>query len=81
MFREAHNGPELVLVSTPNILDPVNFNSFWISWINGVIRVGRGTVVGNDKFMSYNDTSPSAVNYIALEGFSTPGRAFFNNGL
>ena len=71
----------MVTSSTLNILDINYFNSFWISWINGVIQVGKGTVVGNDMFMSYNDTSPSAVNYVALSTYNTPGSTFFNDGL
>ena len=68
-------------VSTPNILDVNNFKSFWISWINGVIRVGKGNVVGNDMFLSYNDTSPIAVNYVALSGWEAAGSAFLKDGL
>jgi Farnesoic acid 0-methyl transferase len=68
-------------VSTPNILDLNNFNSFWISWINGIIQVGKGNAVGDGMFMSYNDTSPSAVNYVSFAGVQTTGSAFFNDGL
>ncbi len=83
VFRKAPNvNVNLASVSTPNILNVNNtFNSFWISWIHGVIQVGIGTVLGNGIFMSYNDTSPSAVNYIALSGWGTAGSAFFNDGL
>ena len=80
-FRKSQSGTNLVTSSTLNILDINYFNAFWISWINGVIRVGKGTVVGNDMFMSYNDPSPFAVNYVALSTYITPGSAIFNDGL
>ena len=80
-FRKSPQGVNLVIVSTPNFLSAYYFNQIWISWINGVIQVGTGTVVGNGMFMSYTDTSPSAVNYIALSGNTFPGYAYFNDGL
>ena len=81
VFRKSLQGASLVIVSTPNFLSAYYFNAFWISWINGVIQVGNGTVVGNDMFMSYTDTTPSAVNYLALAGITSSGNAFFNDGL
>ena len=82
LFRKAKQGTVLMKVSTPYILNINYFNSVWISWIDGVIRVGKGTVVGNNTMMAYTDTAPSAVNYVALSGWpSYAGSAFFNGGL
>jgi Farnesoic acid 0-methyl transferase len=81
-FRKAKSGTNLVVNSTQNILNANNiFTSFWISWTNGIIQVGKGTAVGNSMFMFYNDASPSAVNYVALSGWRNAGSAFFNDGL
>jgi Farnesoic acid 0-methyl transferase len=81
LFREVMNLVDPAPVSTPNILDANEFKSFWISWINGTISVGQGIIVGSSSFMTYTDPSPSAVNYIALSGYNTPGSVFFNNGM
>ena len=82
VFRKVPHGTPgyLVLIDTLNILDGNNFLLFWISWINGLIQVGYGNVVGNGTFMTYNDSSPTTVNYIALTGFAYAGSAFIYNG-
>ncbi|XP_071951473.1 C3 and PZP-like alpha-2-macroglobulin domain-containing protein 8 [Antedon mediterranea] len=47
------------------ILSVDEFTKFWISFVNGSIRVG---LVGSDLFMEWNDSNPLPVKYV---GFST----------
>ena len=84
LFRLSASGSSVALVDTPGIMDANFFKSFWISWIQGVIHIGYGTVVGNGAFLSYTHTNPYQVNYIALRCSTTAtklGSAFFNDGL
>ena len=46
-----------------------NYNrssSFWISWVNGTIQVGKGVQVGQNPFMTYADFTPSTVNRMSV---------------
>lgn len=54
---------------------------FWISWSNNYIRVGMGYIVGEQQFMSWNDTDPHSVNYVAIAtGWGATGDwTFFRN--
>jgi len=58
-------------VDTVDIVSGNEFRWFWISWRNGKLSVGRGNRVGVDVFMSYNDTSPDPVNYLAIGSYAT----------
>jgi hypothetical protein len=70
----------LASASTPNILDVNNFKFLWVSWIGGVISVGQGNIVGSMTFMTYTDSTPSAVNYIAFAGWNAPGSVIITYG-
>ncbi len=41
-------------VSTPNLLDGSIFNSFWISWQDGVMKVGYGLEINRNTMMQRN---------------------------
>ena len=74
-FRKDRLGINLVYVSTPNILSPNSYRSFWITWTNGVIAVGVGNTHGSSSFMAVTDATPSPVNFLALSGWNDAGIA------
>ena len=39
---------------------------FWISYENGLLKVGQGNSVGVDTFMQYTDPDPKPVNSIQV---------------
>ena len=59
---------EYVAVDTPDILKCNEERSFWITWQNGAIEVGRGEVVGQDRVM---DFQPLEFYPVRAVGFST----------
>jgi Farnesoic acid 0-methyl transferase len=46
---------------------------FWLSWNDGTIAVGTGTVVGENTLMSYKDPSPIPINYLIIGGYKIAG--------
>lgn len=57
------------------------YRTFWISWANGVIKVGRESLVGHNMFMSWRDPTPHPVNYIAFAtGWGAVGKWKFEIG-
>ena len=73
-------GDTVVEQWTRNILSDTNYVKIWMSWTNGTISVGRGTVINEDVIMKYTDLNPSPVNYIALSGWDSPGTVDINYG-
>ena len=51
---------------TPGLLSGDQDRSFWISWRNGVIEVGRGYVVGRERFMMWADPEPRSVHSVTF---------------
>ena len=45
-IRKDEGGSIIASASTPNILDPDNPRTFWISWYDGLLEVGEGDQVG-----------------------------------
>ncbi|XP_061175873.1 uncharacterized protein LOC133184808 [Saccostrea echinata] len=41
---------------------------FWVSWNKGIVKVGKGRVVGTDEILSYTDPSPIKIRYFAVSG-------------
>ena len=59
-----------VVADTPGILNCTAFRTFWIRWDGGKIQVGRGSIYGINRFLSWSEPSPmsiNAVSFIALE--------------
>lgn len=55
-------------------VDCSQYRSFWVSWTNNIIKVGKGHDVGKNRFLIWNDTSPHDVNYVAVAtGFGATG--------
>ena len=63
--RLAHPGPAGDnVINAP--MDCVNYKEFWVSWKQGVIEVGSGLIVGENRFLHYTHLSPYEVNYIGI---------------
>jgi Farnesoic acid 0-methyl transferase len=60
------------------LLSASAYRAFWISWKNGLIAIGTGSVVGLNGFMNFTTSSPEPVNYLSI-GSSSNGSAFFLN--
>ena len=58
-IRQSPLGPDEALVSTPDVLSCAIFRAFWVTWQDGYIQVGRGTVTGANVFMEWEDTEYS----------------------
>jgi hypothetical protein len=41
-------------------------NWFWITWNDGLLTLGNGSVVGQKALFNYKDTAPFAVSYLAV---------------
>ncbi|XP_077978663.1 uncharacterized protein LOC144434081 [Glandiceps talaboti] len=65
VIRRSKQGNTKVEASTPSILSPTEFRGFWITYNNGVIKVGKE---GHAAFMEWTDPTPLPVNNI---GYST----------
>lgn len=65
-IRRSIQGDILAEASTVGILDRNNINIFWISWLDGIIKLGSGSVVGNGLIVEYRDPSPYKVNSVAM---------------
>ncbi|XP_077862604.1 uncharacterized protein LOC100373394 [Saccoglossus kowalevskii] len=65
-IRRSKQGLNMVSEYTPDILSPSEFRGFWVTWHNGVIKVGRAGE--SNPFMQWEDPNPLTVNYI---GYST----------
>ena len=59
VIREAAQGENHAVTDTTNIIDENDSRQFWASAANGVIRLGRGNVVGFNVLLQWQD--PDAV--------------------
>lgn len=51
-------------VSTPAILSGSELRSFWLTWVDGTVKFGRGNVVGVSEVLSFTDQDPSYRRFI-----------------
>lgn len=57
------------------------YTQFWVSWVNGVISLGRSVTVNQCVLMEYTHTTPYPVNFLAvMTGFGSTGKWKLNNG-
>ena len=54
---------------------------FWLSWENETVQVGIGHQIGQDTFITLNDSVPTMKNYLAVStGFGATGYWIIHNG-
>ena len=64
---------QLQRVNTPEILSDMEFRSFWTDFDNGLVRVGKGDIVGSNIFLEHQ-TDILAPKYIGfMTGWGTVG--------
>ena len=72
VIRKAKQGENKVFKNAI-VLDCRKFVVMWVSWIGGVIKTGRGSSVGCDVLMSWNDPSPRAVTRVIIAMYYSIG--------
>ena len=70
-LRKAPTKSVLVTDSVSDVyLSDKEYRSFWISWADNIISIGRGRQVGESVIFSYDDkAAPMAINYLAFSGY------------
>jgi hypothetical protein len=59
-------------------LNKAYFTSFWVSWQNGLVQTGRGSVIDTDIFLSFKDECMFAVYDIGITGANVNVTWLFN---
>ncbi len=54
-----HTNVIKVNMSTPSILSCNEVRYFWVQWRNYLIEVGRGHIVNENRFMAWQDNTPT----------------------
>ena len=52
--------------STPGILDCNMDIQFWVEWTQGMIAIGRGSIIGVNTIVTYNDVEFYIVNAVSF---------------
>lgn len=66
LIRNATQGTEWVSLDTPGILNCTTMLTFWLSWDAGLVKVGRGGVIGSNEFMYWQDPNPYSVHALGI---------------
>jgi len=69
LFRKVQLGENVFDNNTNNVLSDTELRWFWISWLHGVIKYGRGSQVGQELLGFYIDPSPTPVNYMSVSAY------------
>ena len=66
-------------VQTPDILDCQEFKKFWLSWEEGLIRLGHGLATGVDSIIQWQDPNPYIIKGVAIStGYGATGKWDFS---
>lgn len=64
-----------IVVYQNYFVDCFQYCFFWVSWINNIIKVGKGYDVGKNRFLIWNDIFFYDVNYVVVViGFGVIGK-------
>ena len=75
VIRESAGGKNQVELATKNLLNKNQYRKFWASAQNGLVRVGKGSVIGKNLLMKWQDPKPHTATYIGLKsGWGSDGR-------
>ena len=62
-------------MDVPDILKGDEFQSFWVSWKDGLIMAGFGHMIGEEILVQYSDPDAPMVNAVSfMTGWGTSGR-------
>ena len=68
------DGHAKVTASTAGILDPNEDQPFWADALNGLVRLGKGNIIGQNVVMQWQDPNPIIPNSIGfMTGWGTSG--------
>ena len=73
-IRERVGGSVVSFISLISVLRCNSFSGFWISWKNGILSVGTGTVVGKTSLVHWQPSSSSTLNIKAISFASDAGQ-------
>jgi hypothetical protein len=60
LHSKAAGGDQIAFqVNTPDILSSAELRSFWVSWMNGTVRFGKGDTPGQNELLNYVDPQPA----------------------
>ena len=77
IIREVVNGDAAATKSTPDILSCSSGSYFWIRWEDGLIEVGKGSVVGTDKILDHLDTRYETIKALSFTTSVEAGKGVF----
>ncbi|KAJ8298660.1 hypothetical protein KUTeg_022720, partial [Tegillarca granosa] len=78
VIRNTRHGQPKFSDFSGNFLSENEYRDYWVSWSDGIIRVGYGLHVGDNIFMEYDDPEPYDVNYAAVAtGYGSEGDWIF----
>jgi hypothetical protein len=63
---------EVASIDTPGLLDCYALRTFWITWYDGIVRLGHGKMNSN-KLLEFPDTSHLAIAALSLQTSGSPG--------
>jgi Farnesoic acid 0-methyl transferase len=58
------SGDNVHEVSTLGILSDSELRSFWLTWVDGSVKFGRGSVVGVSEVLTFTDPDPAYRRFI-----------------
>ena len=68
-FRKGRQASYVLTRYADDILSDTELRWFWISWSHGVISYGRGNQTGLHVLGSYNDSTPTPINYMSISSY------------
>ena len=78
VIRDRKQGTNYALTHNMG-LNSTSLRPFWVSFQNGWVKVGTGTEVGENQFMSWEDPTPAKIKFISVStGFGSSGRWEFS---
>lgn len=64
-------GQELVATRMEDLLNCYEYRSFWVGWLDGELRVGRGHVYGLHVILHYATPIPHIIDHVSLHSAET----------
>ena len=75
VIRECNQCPNQVTVATPGLLDGNSPTSFWADAVDGLVRLGTGSDVGENTLMQWQDPAHHEAVYVGvMTGWGSDGQ-------
>ena len=66
VLKNGIDGPTLTQVTTPGILDCAVNRNFWITWKDGTLSFGNGTVPEGNRILYHRDSNMYPINAVSV---------------